>query len=113
MIDITIRTQEQVTVIEMAGRLDAQAIPEIETQLETVIGPACALLLDLHQVNFMSSAGLRLLLLLDRRIATLHGKIVLVGLSERIEDTMLITGFLDHFEHYSTLDAGLRALQAR
>lgn len=112
MIEIAIRTQEQVRIVELAGRLDAQAIPEIETQLEPIICPDCALLLDLQQVNFMSSAGLRLLLLLDREITNQHGKIVLVGLSERLEDTMLVTGFLTHFEHYRTLDAGLKALRS-
>jgi len=112
MIEIAIQTQGQVTIVELAGRLDAQATPEIEAQLAPFICPDCALLLDLHDVNFMSSAGLRMLLLLDRKISNHQGKIVLVGLSERLEDTMLITGFLDHFEHYSTLDAGLKALQA-
>ncbi len=60
MIDITIRTQEQVTIVEIAGRLDAEATPEIEAHLDPVVSPGCVLLLDLHQVPFMSSAGLRL-----------------------------------------------------
>ena len=75
-----------------------------------LIQPGVKLLLDMSQVPFMSSAGLRLLLLLYRQITGQGGKVVLVGVSEDIQDTMSATGFLAFFTLQSTVDAGLETL---
>ena len=61
-------------------------------------------------VSYISSIGLRALLLLHRETANQHGRIVLTGLSEMIHDTMFITGFLEFFEAYETYEQGLAAL---
>ena len=49
---------------------------------------------------YMSSAGLRMLLVIYRTIVGQGGKVVLVGLSEELQDTMALTGFLDFFDHF-------------
>jgi anti-sigma B factor antagonist len=49
-----------------------------------------------------------MLLVLYRTITSQSGKVVLVGLSEDIRDTMLMTGFLDFFTYFDTLDDGLK-----
>ena len=46
-------------------------------------------------VEYMSSAGLRMLLSMYRQISRQNGGIVLVGLAEEIKDTMSVTGFLN------------------
>ena len=61
-------------------------------------------------MDYMSSAGLRMFLLLNRTISDHHGGIALVGLSEEIRDTMDMTGFLKYFTTCETLKAGLEAL---
>jgi anti-sigma B factor antagonist len=67
--------------------------------------------LDMSQVSYMSSAGLRMMLLLYLQAAGRDSKIALVGLSEEIEDTMSATGFLDYFTTRDTVEAGLEALR--
>jgi anti-sigma B factor antagonist len=58
----------------------------------------------------MSSAGLRMLLVLYRSIAGSGGKVVLAGLAGDLEDTMQLTGFLDFFDHYATVNDGISIL---
>ena len=45
-----------------------------------------------------------------RRMATSEGQVALVGLTESIRDVMTVTGFLDFFAAYDTLEEGLAAL---
>jgi anti-sigma B factor antagonist len=51
-----------------------------------------------------------MLLSLYRQTTAKEGKLVLVGLTEDIQDTMSVTGFLDFFTTRETLESGLEAL---
>lgn len=110
--NIHIKTLEQVTVVEIAGEVDAKTATEITQVVLPLVQPHCRLLLDMTAVLYMSSAGLRMLLLLYRQVGQNNGRVVLVGLSEQIQDTMLITGFLNFFTICETLDLGLETLKA-
>jgi anti-sigma B factor antagonist len=109
--DINIKTIEQVTVVEISGELDGKTAPSAQEKIVPLIGEGGKILLDMSQVSYMSSAGLRMMLLLYRQAAGREGKIALVGLSEDIEDTMSATGFLDYFTTKDTVEAGLEALR--
>jgi anti-sigma B factor antagonist len=108
--DLIIKTVQQVSVIEVTGKLDASTAPETEAQVLPLVKPGCKMILDMTKVDYMSSAGLRTFLILNRSIASNNGRIALVGLSEEIRDTMDMTGFLKYFTTYETLKAGLEAL---
>jgi anti-sigma B factor antagonist len=108
--DIQTRTVRQITVVQLGGELDERTAPEAQAQILALARSGCKLVLDMSQVSYMSSAGLRLLLRTYRAIAGQGGRVVLVGLSENLQDTMSITGFLDLFTHYATVEAGLAAL---
>ena len=95
----------------MAGDVDANTPTLVQQQVLPLAQPGSKIILDMTKVPYMSSAGLRMLLSLYRQISTNDGRIVLVGLSEEIRDTMHITGFLDFFTSCETLDSGLEALK--
>lgn len=99
-----------VTVIHIEGDLDGNTAPEAQAQVLPLATNGCKIALDMSKVAYMSSAGLRLLLVTYRAIKGKGGDVVLVGLPAGIADTMSMTGFLDFFEHHETLDAGLAAL---
>jgi len=99
-----------VTVIQMAGEIDGSNAPQAQQRVVEHIGPGAALLLDMSGVTYMSSAGLRMLLSTYRSVTAADGRMVLVGLSEDIEDTMSATGFLSFFACQHSLDDGLAAL---
>jgi anti-sigma B factor antagonist len=111
IMEITTKTLNQVTVVEMSGNLDGTTALMAEEIIKEHAQEGSRLILDLREVGYMSSMGLRLLFLLSRNLADLHGHLALVGLSDDLKETMSITGFLDHFATYDTLEEGVSALQ--
>jgi anti-sigma B factor antagonist len=108
--EITHRTTDTCTIVEINGDLDGKTAPIANEYIEKLYQPKCSLLLDMSKVLFMSSAGLRLMLSVHRTINEVKGTLVLVGLSEDIEDTMRETGFLTHFTVCETVEEGLETL---
>jgi anti-sigma B factor antagonist len=103
--DVQVKTYGDATIVEAAGDVDGSTAPTLQEQVLAVAQPGCRLLLDLSQVGYMSSAGLRVMLLLHRQVSG-KGKVVLVGLNDEIKSTMSATGFLKFFTTADTLDAG-------
>lgn len=100
-----------VTIVALTGDLDGQTATAVQDELLPLIHAQGKILLDMRGVPYISSVGLRALLLLYRKSTSVGGQIVLCALSEMLHDTMLITGFLDFFVAYDTVEDGLRALQ--
>lgn len=108
--EISQKTVQNITVVELSGEITANTAPEAQGQILPLAQPNAKLILDMTKVPFMSSAGLRMLLVIYRTITDKGGKVVLVGLAEELKNTMSITGFLGFFSHFDTLDAGIAAL---
>jgi len=85
-------------VVTLTGALDGKTAPEVQSALAPVLGEFAVLVIDLTAVAYMSSAGLRVLLLIHRQLTAKKGRAILVGLSESLAETMRITGFLQFFE---------------
>jgi anti-sigma B factor antagonist len=100
-----------VVVIEISGDIDGKSAPTVQDNILAQIQPGIKVILDMKNVPYMSSAGLRVLLVTYRQIKNNAGQIVLVGLSEEIKDTMSMTGFLRFFEVYNTVADGLTTLE--
>lgn len=108
--DVQAKPFHDAIVVEVAGDVDGSTAPALQEHILAAAQPGCRLLVDMTQVGFMSSAGLRVMLILHRTISGGKGRVVLVGLSADIRDTMSATGFLKFFTTADTLDAGLQAL---
>jgi anti-sigma B factor antagonist len=109
---IQIKKVGDVTIVGLAGELSAQTTGEVQEAVLSLDDPDARIILDMGRVPFMSSAGLRMLLVLYRTIKGRSGEILLVGLSEDLRSTMALTGFLDLFRHKSDLEAGLADMDA-
>ncbi|NET07653.1 MAG: anti-sigma factor antagonist [Merismopedia sp. SIO2A8] len=109
--EIKTKKIEGVTVVFVAGEIDAKTAPTLQQQVIPLVEPGNKILLDLSNVPYMSSAGLRMLLSLYRQITAKNVKLVLVGLVEEIKDTMSITGFLSFFTTSETMELGLQVLK--
>ena len=110
MMEINVNQVDDVKVATIVGDIDGSTAPIAQAQILEMAKPGDKIVLDMTGVEYMSSAGLRMLLVMYRTIAGRGDQVVLVGLSEELQDTMEMTGFLDFFEHYDDLDAGLAAL---
>jgi len=108
MINVLISSEAGVTRAEVQGSIDGQTAPMVREELQPVIESAQKLILDLTQVSYLSSAGLRLLLLLYREFTAKNGKLVMVGVSPDIRAVMSHTGFLSFFDLADTHQEALR-----
>ena len=103
---------QDVNIVKLSGDLDGSTAPVVQTQIMPLATLNVKMILDMSGVSYMSSAGLRMLLVMYRTIVSKSGKVVLVGLAEEIRDTMAMTGFLDFFTYVETLDEGLQTLSS-
>lgn len=108
---MTVETSEQngIGTVRLEGSLDGKTAPEVREQLRPFLAANSKIILDLSKVDYLSSAGLRLLLLLYRELTAANGKLALLGVSEEIKTVMSHTGFLNFFTLAAT---GAEAIQA-
>jgi anti-sigma B factor antagonist len=111
MMNIQVEKLEQATIISIDGQLNATTTARIQNDVLAAAQAGQRILLDMSRVTYLSSAGLRMLLLLYRRIRENNGYMVLAGLSEEITDIMQITGFLDLFKIFESRNSALQALK--
>jgi len=92
-------------IITVKGQVDSKTVNELRDYLEKEFKSALPLGLDLTDVPFMSSAGLRTLLTLYRQTQSSGVSLALIGLRPVIADTMKVTGFYQYFTvHASAAD---------
>jgi anti-sigma B factor antagonist len=103
---------QDVNVVKLTGDLDGSNAANVQAQIMPLAVANVKMILDMSGVSYMSSAGLRMLLVMYRTINSKSGKVVLVGLSEDIRDTMSMTGFLGFFTYLETLDEGIKILSS-
>ncbi len=108
--ELTITEEQHLVVAALTGDIDGKTAPEAQAQISATIVDGVRLLLDMSGVPYMSSAGLRMLLLVYRQTLSKKGCVVLVGLSTELKDTMEATGFLEHFQTFDTPAEGRAAL---
>ncbi|MGD9781816.1 MAG: STAS domain-containing protein [Kiritimatiellia bacterium] len=92
--ELSVEKQNQTAIVAARGRLDAAGAPLLETRCKALILEGSnRLLLDLAQVEYVSSAGLRSLLVLAKAVKSAGGALALCGLVPAVRDVMTISGF--------------------
>ena len=95
--NINIEKENGVTVIKLDGRLDTTTAPELEKAINDEGEALKSLVLDFRGVDYISSAGLRVLLTAQKKM-NVQGHMELVGVSEAVMDIFEMTGFADILE---------------
>lgn len=91
---ITDSEQGSSQVISVNGRLDASTAPQLQSHFEELVANGKRLIvLDLQGADYVSSGGLRVLLIMTRKIRTVGGGIVLANLHPFVEDLLTMAGF--------------------
>ena len=89
----TISDGEKLT-IEISGRLDTNTSPKLEAGLKQSISGVKELVFDFSEVEYISSAGLRVLLA-AQKVMNRQGSMKLTGVRPEINEIFEITGFSD------------------
>ena len=91
---IEIKKNEQEVTIEVVGRLDTITAPALEKTINENIGSIESLILDLKGLEYISSAGLRVLLGAQKKMQKV-GSMKLTGVCEDVMEVLEMTGFAD------------------
>ena len=91
---VTKTLEEKVLNVKVEGRLDTATAPALEEELAEVMDEAEELVFDLEGLEYMSSAGLRILLATQKKMA-LKGGMKVVNVNDVIKEILDITGFSD------------------
>lgn len=101
-----------IVILEAEGRVDSTTAPQLGEALTATLGsPHKGLILDLHRLEYISSAGFRILLQAGKRAEELGSRFVLCGISGRVRQLFDLGGFLDLFTTCATKEDGLAGIQ--
>ena len=107
---MTVSQSDGITTVFLDGSIDGKTAPLIREELRPVLETAEKVILDLTAVVYLSSAGLRLLLLVYREFAARKRSLVLLGISEDIRKVMEHTGFLSFFKIATSSEEAVKLL---
>ena len=91
---ITRKQEGNALTVAVEGRLDTTTAPELEKELKGSLGEADALTLDLEKLEYVSSAGLRVLLSAHKEMSK-KGGMTVKNPNEIVREVFDVTGFID------------------
>jgi anti-sigma B factor antagonist len=80
--------------VALEGRLDTTTAPQLDDELKTALGGITKLAFDLTKLEYISSAGLRVLLS-AQKVMNKQGEMVVKNANEEIKEIFEVTGFVD------------------
>ncbi len=97
------------TVVSISGRMDAVTTPDVESRLRQLITSGeKQLVINLQQLDYISSAGLRALLATAKRLKAEQGDIAFAHLEGHVREVFEISGLYSVFKVFDTTDAALK-----
>lgn len=87
--------QDGKAAFALEGRLDTATAPDLEQAIKAALDNVSELTLDLQKLDYISSAGLRVLLAAQKAMNSKQGKMELTHVGETIMEIFEVTGFSD------------------
>ncbi len=98
------KRQHGISIVQLLGRLDSNTSPEFEEKLFGVIEDGeKSVIVDFEKLDYISSAGLRVLLKAAKELKRSQGKIVLCSMKDYIKEVFEIAGFVTLFPIVSSV----------
>ena len=91
---IEIKKNQEETIIEIVGRLDTITAPALDKTINEDIGDTKNLVLDVKGMEYISSAGLRVLLSAQKKMQKV-GSMKVTGVCQEVMEVFEMTGFAD------------------
>jgi len=110
MLEVNESREGEVVVVNLAGRLDTSTATDFDFAMEPHADKPARILLDLSGIQYVSSAGLRVFLMLAKKLQKAQGKLVLCGLNPTVREVFDIAGFSKILQIEPDRSAGLQRL---
>jgi anti-anti-sigma factor len=104
--------KDGIICFQIEGRLDAETASQAETQVKQVLQQGCQrLLFDLSKMDYISSAGLRVILMAVKELRNKKGKVVLCSLTPYVKEIFDVSNFSSIIPITDSVESGLQQMQ--
>lgn len=101
-----------IRVVNLAGRMDALTAPEYDAWFdERVRAGECRMILNLAELDYISSTGLRSLLATAKQLKARAGNLVLCGVAGTVAEVFALSGFMSIFTVVETTEEAMGAIR--
>jgi anti-anti-sigma factor len=107
---ISTRTSNDTHIVAIAGSLDSGTAPEAQKSLDSVVAGAKKVVLDFSHLDYISSAGLRVLLGAAKKLKASGGTLRMFGLNQSVREVFEISGFSTILAVYPSETEALAAM---
>ena len=109
--DIQTRKEKVAVVVSVKGRMDALTAPEFEKDVIDLISKGeKTFVINFVELDYISSAGLRSILALAKKLKEKEGRILFAGLKGPVEEVFKISGFQSMFKIFDSEESALREI---
>jgi len=110
--DTTPFEQDKVHGLAVRGRVDSATAPDLETALKKLVeAEKTQIVLDLKEVEYMSSAGLRAMVSTLKSVKRVNGDLRLANPSPRVEEVLRLAGLTSIFSIHPTRDEAVASFK--
>lgn len=109
--EITQEKVNDIAVISLSGRLNVTTTAELEQVFTKLLEEKqTKVLVECRELEYISSAGLRVLLTAAKQFKKISSEIALAGLSQNVKQVFEISGFTSIFPIYTTRDEAVKSM---
>lgn len=98
------------TVLRISGRIDAASTPVLENKIKKVLDSKEKIVMDFSKVDYLSSAGMRLLLSATKKLKAKQGMLAICNMNEEVMEIIKMAAFERILAIYPTEAEALKAL---
>ena len=113
MLEVNTEVIESITVIKVKGRFDSYGANVFDREALWPSGDVKDLIVDVSQVNYISSLGIRSLLKLQKFLIAKSGGLILVGLSSFLAQVLELSGLLKQFPTADSIPNAIKMIDSR
>ena len=105
---ISIKTTNDVTVLDIEGKLDALTSPDAQSQITRLVEEgATKILVNFDKLDYVSSAGLRVLLATAKQLKVENGELRICCLNDIVKEVFDISGFITILKVFASMSEAL------
>ncbi len=92
--EVTVKEVNEISVMMFEGNLDTNPAPQAQEKIDQLIdGGSSKVLINFERLNYISSAGLRVLLVTAKKLKASSGDLKICGLNQTVQEVFDISGF--------------------
>ncbi len=111
--EVSVSSINNCELVAVNGRIDSNTAPQLSDTLNQITNKSIfKIILDLGEVTYVSSAGLRVLIDIQKKCKRDNqGEVLLVNIPQRVYETLELAGFIPLFKFYNNVPSAIAAFQ--